>query len=289
MAITQEVTNLTQIEYQRYGYMALTLTNFGNGLLPAIAAGSKVEIGGSLFYCAPEQAITAWGGIASSTIAYIKIIPQGDGPPETALAEFTDTAPVWSDTKQGYYVGTSRYVATLYKDGSDNYSNKKIIELTPSNDAGLIAPFIMKQQVGWLWCNGDQINKTTNPEYTNLVGLLKQEAGAGPHPYYHADANIAVLPNLKGAVVRGVDTAANRDKDGVRKSGNYQADDNKTHAHNHRHAYTIATTQQAPSSYAYRSSAIDPANLYTAYDATASGDPDEATVKNVALYYLIKY
>ena len=147
-----------------------------------------------------------------------------------------------------------------------------------ASDAGRVQAFIMKNKTGWLWCDGAQINKLTNPEYTDLVGLLKLEAGGDPtHPYYNASADIAVLPNLKGAVVRGVDTAANRDKDGVRKSGGYQADDNKSHRHliNAGGSGTVAYMREY---------GVFTVSKYTGYTGAV-----EATVKNVALYYLIKY
>ena len=136
MSITQETVALSQIEKQRRHYQALSLTNFALTTLPAIAAGSRVEIGDTLFYVGVEQAITGWGGIANSTAAYIRIIPQGDGPPETALAEFTDVAPTWSDSKQGYYDATvaKRYIGGLYKDSGGLYTKKWLYKGQEAND-----------------------------------------------------------------------------------------------------------------------------------------------------------
>lgn len=274
------------LDKQRVSFRALILTNLGNALEPEIASGSLVEVAGALFKFAANEAITGWAGIGATTKTYIKLVPAGASP-DTVTAEFTDTTPVWDSVKQGYY-GTGgsanhRYIAGLYKVDAATYSNKKILTLTPSQDAGQIAAFIMQQQEGWLWCDGSQINKSTNPEYTNLVGILKQEAGAdAAHPYYNANADIAVLPNLKGTVVRGIDTAANRDKDGVRKSGNYQADDNKAHTHNvrARNSGTGATGILNE----------DPlGGLNDIPSAALSSGAVEATMKNVALYYLIKY
>lgn len=165
--------------------------------------------------------------------------------------------------------------------GGDLISNIELV-----SDAGRVQAFIMKNKIGWLWCDGAQINKLTNPEYTNLVGLLKLEAGGDPtHPYYNASADIAVLPNLKGAVIRGVDTVANRDKDGVRKSGGYQADDNKTHSHNNV-IREPATTYYASKIFGTSNEAALGNNIDT---YTGNTGAVEATMKNIALYYLIKY
>jgi hypothetical protein len=76
--------------------------------VPAIAAGSKIEVNGALFTSATETAIT---GSPSDGAVYIYIDPSGPS------AVFTNTAPMWSDSKQGWY-GTSgtancRYVETL--------------------------------------------------------------------------------------------------------------------------------------------------------------------------------
>ena len=115
-------------DLQRVGYMALSLTNYDNTALPAIAAGSLVEVGGTLFSFGIEEAITGWAGVAVG-VAYIKLVPAG-ATPDTVTAEFTDTAPVWSDAKQWWY-GTvasanHRYIATLYKVDAATYSTKNI-------------------------------------------------------------------------------------------------------------------------------------------------------------------
>lgn len=131
MSMAQETIALSQIEKQRRGYLQLSLTNFDNLLEPEIAAGGRVEVGDSLFYAAGNESITGWAGIAVSTDVYIKLMPAG-GTPDTCTAVFTDVAPTWSDSKQGYY-GTGaavnhRYIGGLYKDGSGNYASKWLYE-----------------------------------------------------------------------------------------------------------------------------------------------------------------
>ncbi len=121
---------MNTIDLQRVTFQGLSLTNYDNTALPAIAAGSLVEVGGTLFKFGVELAITGWGAIANDTPAYIKLVPAGTTP-DTVTAEFTDTAPTWSDTKQGWY-GTAadanhRYIGGLHRVDAATYYNKYLI------------------------------------------------------------------------------------------------------------------------------------------------------------------
>jgi hypothetical protein len=125
MALAQELVVATQVEVQRYGYQAVSLTNFTSDTLePQIAAGSRLEIGGALFVAAGNESITGWGGISVSSDVYIKLTVSG----ASATASFTTTAPTWSTSKQGFYDGSDRYIGGLYKDGSGNYARKWLYE-----------------------------------------------------------------------------------------------------------------------------------------------------------------
>ena len=108
------------VDRQRRGYQALSLTNFASLLEPKIASGSLVEVSGALFKFEIDESITGWSGIANSNEVYIKLVPSGS----SITAVFTTTAPVWSDSKQGFYSTNDRYIGGLYKDGSGNYSKK---------------------------------------------------------------------------------------------------------------------------------------------------------------------
>lgn len=92
------------------GRHQVSLTNYDNTSLPAIAAGSIVENNGGLFKFTTETAIS---GSPSDGTVYIYLVPSGDPALGTATVTptFTNTAPTWSDSKQGWY-GTS---------GSANY------------------------------------------------------------------------------------------------------------------------------------------------------------------------
>jgi len=108
---------LTTIEKQRKGYNGISLTNYDNNSLPAIAAGSYFEISGSLYGFTSEEAIT--GTPSSGNINYIYI----NG--TTFIPVWTTTAPTWSDAKNGWYDAgeTHRYVGGCYYDGT-NYTRK---------------------------------------------------------------------------------------------------------------------------------------------------------------------
>ena len=112
----------TQLERQRAGYIQLSLTNFTTIAEPQIAAGSVVEISGSLYSFTCNQSITGWAGMINGDV-WIKLVPDALNP---CTAEFTQTAPTWSDAKQGWYdsTGTDRYVATLKKNGASFYADK---------------------------------------------------------------------------------------------------------------------------------------------------------------------
>ena len=122
MSLAQVTVVATQVEKERRGYQAISLTNFALTTEPEISAGSVVEIGDALFEAAANVAITGWAGIAVSSDVYIRLVVTG----AAADPEFTTTAPTWSLTKQGWYdaTETKRYVGGLYKDAGGNYALK---------------------------------------------------------------------------------------------------------------------------------------------------------------------
>ena len=123
MAGSQITVSQTQLESQRYGYQAVSLTNFAGLSEPQIAAGSKVEIGGALFNFSANESATGWAGIGVGSDVWIKLVVSGT----SVTAVFTTTPPTWSASKQGWYSGDDRYVAWLRKDSSGNARYKRII------------------------------------------------------------------------------------------------------------------------------------------------------------------
>ncbi len=127
MAGAQVEISQNRLEKGDKGLLALSLTEYGTDLECKIAAGSTLEIAGALFEFPALESITGWGGIGINNDVYVKLVVAGT----SVTAEFTTTAPTWSDSKQGWY-GTAgaalhRYVAKLHKDGSGNYTKKHLL------------------------------------------------------------------------------------------------------------------------------------------------------------------
>jgi hypothetical protein len=145
----QVTTAASQIDKQRLGYQAISLTEYDTTAEPEIVAGSKVEVGGALYEFTVDEAGTGWGGIAVSTECYIALVPSG----ATVSWIYTTTAPTWNTEKQGWYSGANRYVFHLYKDASGNYANKSLLTPAVENTSwgakvflpGVTGPFLHVQ------------------------------------------------------------------------------------------------------------------------------------------------
>lgn len=116
---------MTTTDKSRIGYHAVSLTHYSDSTVPAIAAGSKIEVNGALYEFETDEAI---GGSPSDGTVYIKLIPSG----ATCTAEFTNTAPIWDTEKQGWYSPTGgeesyRYLEFGMTKASAAYSNKYYI------------------------------------------------------------------------------------------------------------------------------------------------------------------
>jgi hypothetical protein len=117
----------TQVEKQRLGFIALSLTNYDSNSEPQIAAGSVVEISGSLFKFDSNDSIG--GTPTTGQMNYIMLEVSGSGDEQTASGSWTTTAPTWNDGKQGWYeaTGNKRYVAGCCYDGT-NYRHKFLFD-----------------------------------------------------------------------------------------------------------------------------------------------------------------
>jgi hypothetical protein len=120
---------LTTIEKQRKGYIGLSLTNYSNSSLPAIASGSYVEISGALYGFSSDEAISGTATSSSTNYIYIQ--------PSDITAHWTVTAPTWSTAKNGWYDAgeTNRYVGGCYYDGT-NYTGKWVYDKQDSLTRG---------------------------------------------------------------------------------------------------------------------------------------------------------
>lgn len=119
----QVTVSASQIDKERLGYCAISLTNFTDTAEPSIAAGSKVEIGGALYEFTADETGTGFAGIGASNNVYLLLTPAG----ASVSWSYTTTAPTWDTAKQGFYTGSNRVVAGLYKDAGSNYTSKYIM------------------------------------------------------------------------------------------------------------------------------------------------------------------
>lgn len=107
------------------GQGSISLTEMSTTTVPKIAAGSWIENNGTVFKFDADETLT---GSPSDGIVYIRIVPSTD----TCTAEMTNTAPTWSDSKQGWY-GTGgaanyRYIVKMNKSTYSAYTGKMILE-----------------------------------------------------------------------------------------------------------------------------------------------------------------
>jgi hypothetical protein len=116
----QVTISANQIDKERLGYQAISLSAMFTSGEPSILAGSKVEVGGALYEFTADEAGTGWAGITSSTYGYMQLVPSG----ATIAWNVTNTAPTWDTAKQGWYNGSNRAFACFYKVGAGTYSAK---------------------------------------------------------------------------------------------------------------------------------------------------------------------
>lgn len=113
------------------GFQAITLTERLTTGLPNIAAGSKVEIANAMFTFDSNEAINAssWSAISDYTSCYLMLVPSGTAGSQIVTAYFTTDAPVWSDSKQGWYASAasvSRYIGGCFRMDSSTCDYKYV-------------------------------------------------------------------------------------------------------------------------------------------------------------------
>jgi hypothetical protein len=122
--------NLTAImdtlQATRQGHFRLSLTEMDTTTEPKIAAGSIIDLNGSLVYFDADETI---GGTATDGTLYVKLIYSSS----TVTAEYTSTAPTFDTSKNGWYGTTTsaghRYIAKMIKSGT-SYTGKMLYDFT---------------------------------------------------------------------------------------------------------------------------------------------------------------
>jgi len=175
---------------------------------PQVAAGSKIEAAGAFFTFAAATDIngTAWTAITTAATAYVTLTPSGTAGSQIMSASWTETAPVWSTSKHGWYTTAAsniRVVAGCTKTDETTWTDKFI--LANKSDGVLLHKGSIKADGditggGDITGDGDLTLKTgTADSAINLAGGVK---------LYWVDVTDAIRVNKKfyvdnGHVLRG--------------------------------------------------------------------------------------
>ena len=138
----QQIATSVTILNSLSGYQALSLTNFITSAQSLVAQGSKVEIAGA-FYRFPSNdtpSASSWTAVGTGNVAYIVVTPSGSAGVQILTTEYSDAAPIWSTTKQGWYASAgslTRYIGGVTKGSATQYDDAFILygeqEATPGN------------------------------------------------------------------------------------------------------------------------------------------------------------
>ncbi len=97
----------------------ITITNYDNDSAPQVTAGSIFVNNGAQFENTTLATPTGYAGITNSTEFYLYYDESG------GVFIYSNTAPAWSDAKQGLYNGNDKVFFSMYKDsGGTLYQNK---------------------------------------------------------------------------------------------------------------------------------------------------------------------
>lgn len=121
------------------GFQAMSLTNFDTSVESVIAAGSKVEIGSAFFTFSSDDTpqATTWTAITTANTAYITLTPSGTAGSQIVTSKYSDTAPVWSDSKQGWYLTAGsviRYIGGVTKTSATQYDDAFVLGAIQQRD-----------------------------------------------------------------------------------------------------------------------------------------------------------
>jgi len=121
---------------------------------------------------------------------------------------------------------------------------------------------------GWFFCNGQEVNRTTNSALFSTIG---ETFGSGN------GSTTFNLPDLRGEFIRGWDDG--RGVDDGRSFGSQQADEFKAHSHTFKKRKNAGDVANNPGD-------KGEGNQFSESTSTEGGD--ETRPRNVALNYIIK-
>lgn len=193
MSATQISTSVTIIN-SLLGFQAISLTNMATSAESAIAAGSKLEIASAFFTWASAEAASGWSAITTANTAYIAVTPSGSAGSQVASAAYTSTAPVWSESKQGWYASAgsiTRYVGGVTKTATSSYEYPFILpteqktSVSLTGTAGAVMKYARYELGEW--------NMDTSGSYTltSTVSNLRNKIVYGNAIIFDDTGNVA--------------------------------------------------------------------------------------------------
>lgn len=151
---------------------------------------------------------------------------------------------------------------------------------------GSSCPVVLLEALGWMACDGRQLEVAKYPELAAVLGNL-----------YGGDDFTFFLPDYRGLFLRGVDSGSGMDPDVGQRSapaggkgsaqgvGSVQCDALQTHTH----AYQVISPAAVNDSGSGAGTLVQTAQTEAPTAPPARVSPNETRPKNVAVNYLIRY
>lgn len=113
----------SEINFQK-GFYAVCFSEMTTNSKPSVLTNSVIEIDGDLYSFNSDELVS---GTPTAGVCYVKCYLSGS----YAVADFTNTAPIYDNSRCGYYGNSAtdshRYILKLYYDGT-NYMLKQIMD-----------------------------------------------------------------------------------------------------------------------------------------------------------------
>ncbi len=147
------------------GKSEITLSNYDNDTAPAVKVGSTFDCNGAIYLVeTSDETPSGYSGITNDTMFYLVFDVSALG------FVYTETAPTWSDSKQGWYNGNDRYFFSMYKDsGGTLYQQKYLL----SQQNNIYYTDIIKSEKGREVSQEIEVRDVTGDSlYTTLSSIL---------------------------------------------------------------------------------------------------------------------
>ncbi len=195
------------------GFQAISLSNMSTSAATVITAGSKCEIKSAFFNFPTDLTPNAssWTAIATANTAYLVLTPAGSAGTQTVSASWTQTAPVWSDSAQGWYTSVAsviRHIGGCYKSGTSSYEGKFL--LAYEQQVSPLPPVLYQEIVeigGWNMDDvaADEKVVTHGLEFAKIRGaklMIINDGGTALYPspteYWVAEADYELQVGIFG-------------------------------------------------------------------------------------------